>query len=96
MGAFAFNRLTIRKQEAFNNIKIAFPNKSNNWINSILKRTYSVVASNFLEFMALPKSTKSINFRVKGQKILDEAILLGKGTILITAHYGYGNNGALG
>ena len=88
MGAFAFNRLTIRKQEAFNNIKIAFPNKSNNWINSILKRTYSVVASNFLEFMALPKSTKSINFRVKGQKILDEAILLGKGTILITAHYG--------
>ena len=88
LGAFAFNRLTIRKQEAFNNIKKAFPNKSNNWINSILKRTYSLVASNFLEFMALPKSTKSINFRVKGQKILDEAILLGKGTILITAHYG--------
>ena len=34
LGAFAYNRLTIRKKEAFNNIKKAFPNKSNNWINS--------------------------------------------------------------
>ena len=65
LGAFAFNRLTIRKQEAFNNIKKAFPNKSNNWINSILKRTYSLVASNFLEFMALPESTKSINYLLR-------------------------------
>jgi KDO2-lipid IV(A) lauroyltransferase len=88
LGAFAYNRLTIRKQEAFKNIKKAFPDKSNNWVNKVLKKTYRLVASNFLEFLALPVSTKSIKFRVEGQKILDEAIQLGKGTILITAHYG--------
>ena len=88
LGAFAYNRLTIRKQEAFNNIKKAFPDKSNNWVNGILKKTYSLTASNFLEFLAMPVSTKSINFRVEGQQILDEAIELGKGTILVTAHYG--------
>ena len=88
LGAFAYNRLTIRKQEAFNNIKKAFPDKSNNWVNGVLKKTYSLTASNFLEFLAMPVSTKSINFRVEGQQILDEAIQLGKGTILVTAHYG--------
>jgi KDO2-lipid IV(A) lauroyltransferase len=88
LGAFAYNRITIRKKEAFNNIKKAFPDKSNNWVNGILRKNYSLVASNFLEFMAMPKSTESINFRVEGQQILDEAIQFGKGTILVTAHYG--------
>ena len=88
LGAFAYNKISARKNEAFENIKKAFPEKSNKWIKGVLKGTYRLVASNFIEFLALPKSAESINFRIENKRILDEAQAKGKGTILITAHFG--------
>ena len=66
LGAFAYNLLTIRKQEAFNNIKKAFPNKPNNWINNILKRIpilrtiYSAILQMTETFSSKDNNKKSV------------------------------------
>jgi len=57
LGAFAFNRIPIRKELAYNNIKTAFPDKSETWINNVLIGTYRLFFTNFLEFLSLPNHT---------------------------------------
>lgn len=88
LGALAFNYIPIRKKQAFQNIKLAFPNKSDAWIYNVLKGAYRLVGSNFLEFMALPRSYELLNFRIENQHIIDKASQQGKGVLIITGHFG--------
>ena len=88
LGAFAFNCISIRKKLAYNNIKTAFPDKSETWINNVLIGTYRLFFTNFLEFLSLPKSYDSIHFRVKNKHILDKAAKQKKGVIIVTGHFG--------
>ena len=88
LGAFAHNRIPIRRQEAFNNIKRAFSEKSDLWISNTLKSTYRTVCTNFTELLALPHSMQSFNFNIENQHVLDNALKEGKGVILITGHFG--------
>ena len=62
LGAFAYNRLTIRKQEAFNNIKKAFPDKSNNWINNVLKKNLQFSSFKFFRIFGSPCIYKIYKF----------------------------------
>ena len=88
LSGFAYNRIPIRKKQAFNNIKRAFSEKSNMWISNTLKSTYRMVCTNFMEFLALPDSIQSFNFNIKNKHVLDEALKVGKGVILVTGHFG--------
>ena len=65
LGALAFNRIPIRKKQAIQNIKTAFPDKNGAWVNHVLKGSYRLVSTNFMEFLALPKSFDSLNFPAK-------------------------------
>ena len=88
LGAFAFNCIPIRKKLAYNNIKTAFPNNSETWINNVLIGTYRLFFTNFLEFLSLPKLYNSIDFHVKNKHILDKAAEQKKGVIIVTGHFG--------
>ena len=88
LGALAFNRIPIRKKQAIQNIKTAFPDKNSAWVNYVLKGSYRLVSTNFMEFLSLPKSFDSLNFRVENRHIIDEASQQGKGVLIITGHFG--------
>ena len=77
-----------RKNVAIKNIKIAFPECSDLWIANTLKNCYKFFAYNFIQFLALPKSTDSIKIQINGQPALDNAIEQEKGVILISSHFG--------
>ena len=46
----------MRRDLASENIKKAFPEETDAWIDNVLKGTYRLVSSNILEFLALTKS----------------------------------------
>ena len=77
-----------RKKLAKNNIKIAFPNKSEKWIDNTLRNTYKFFVFNFIQFLALPKSMDNIKIEIVGKEIMDNALKKNKGVILISAHFG--------
>ena len=52
LAAFVYNFVPIRKKEAFNNIKTAFPEMNHHWINKQLKGTYQIVINNFIDFLS--------------------------------------------
>ena len=88
LAAFIYNFVPIRKKEAFNNIKTAFPEMNHHWINKQLKGTYQIVINNFIDFLSLPNSYQKIKYKIENQDIFDKAIKKDKGLILLTAHFG--------
>ena len=77
-----------RKNVAIKNIQTAFPKCSDIWVANTLKKCYKFFAYNFIQFLALPKSTDSIKIQINGQPALDNAIEQEKGVILISSHFG--------
>ena len=88
LAAFVYNFVPIRKKEAFNNIKTAFPQMNHHWINKQLKGSYQIVINNFIDFLSLPNSYQKIKYKIENQDIFDKAIKKEKGLILLTAHFG--------
>ena len=88
LAAFVYNFVPIRKKEAFNNIKTAFPDMNYHWINKQLKGTYQIVINNFIDFLSVPNSYQQIKYKIENQDIFDKAIKKDKGLILLTAHFG--------
>ena len=50
LAGFAYKYIPIRKNEAYKNIKLAFPNKNHQWIEQVLKGSYKTVVENFIDF----------------------------------------------
>ena len=83
-----FNYIPKRKDTALKNLKIAFPDKSDEWINTTLKKCYNFFTYNFLQFLAFPFDPNSIEIEVVGRKYLNNAINGNSGTVLVSAHFG--------
>ena len=88
LASIFFNYVPKRKETALKNLKIAFPDKSDEWINTTLKKCYNFFIFNFLQFLAFPFDPNSIEIEVVGEKHLKNAINQKKGTILVSAHFG--------
>ena len=83
-----FNYIPKRKKTALKNLKIAFPDKSDEWINNTLKKCYDFFIFNLLQFLAFPFDPSSIEIKVVGEKHLKNAVNQKKGTVLVSAHFG--------
>ena len=88
IASILFNYIPKRKNTALKNLKIAFPDKSDEWINTTLKKCYSFFTYNFLQFLAFPFEPNSIEIEVVGKKYLNNAINENSGTVLVSAHFG--------
>ena len=88
IASILFNYIPKRKNTALKNLKIAFPDKSDEWINTTLKKCYNFFNYNFLHFLAFPFDPNSIEIEVVGRKYLNNAINGNSGTVLVSAHFG--------
>ena len=101
ISSLLYNHLPIRKKLAKKNIKQAFPEKSDHWVDSTLRSCYQISVHHFLKFISFPKSWNNAKYEIKGLKILDGAMKQNRGVILLAAHFGpwelmgawLGNNG---
>jgi len=88
IASILYHYIPKRKKVATKNLKTAFPEYSDIWIQNTLKKCYKFLSYNFIQFLAFPKSTDSIKIQINGQTALDDALEKGKGAILISAHFG--------
>ena len=78
----------LRSEQAFENIKRAFPTWSKEKILSTLKECYIFFTSNLIEFISTPKSWEGIEINVTGEKVLNEALKKNRGVVFISGHFG--------
>ncbi len=86
-----FYLIPIRKKVVTENLRKAFPEKSEKEIKRIAKKNYESFAITFLEIMAMPGLTEKnvLNFAHSDSlDILEKAADEGKGVFMLTAHFG--------
>ena len=88
LASIFFNYIPKRKKTALKNLKIAFPDESDEWINTTLKKCYNFFIFNFLQFLAFPFDPSSIEIKIVGEEHLKNAVNQKKGTVLVSAHFG--------
>lgn len=90
-GRLFYYVIPIRKKTARNNLKLAFPEKSNKEIKGIIKDCYVNVLTVITEFFYMKKFSiddlKKV-MKVSNAELISEKLKQGKGLILISAHFG--------
>ena len=80
-----------RKNITYNNIKNAFPNKSDEEVNYILKKSYQNLGITLIELLYIKKlDNKDIGKYIEFENIelINEVNSRGKGTLILSGHYG--------
>jgi KDO2-lipid IV(A) lauroyltransferase len=91
LGIIGYYFVPKRKRTAFDNLKHAFPEKSDKEIKHIIKSMAKNLGRNMMEFLRLPKMTDSDMNRYiefEGLENLDKALSQNKGAFILTAHFG--------
>ncbi len=98
LGGFFYCCLPIRKKLVTQNLLRAFPEKSISEIKSLVLKNYISVTTMLFETMCVPKLSKEElqkNLICDKWDLMEEKIKLGKGLILLTAHFGNWEFGAV-
>lgn len=91
LGSFVYSVLRIRRGQVMENLKKAFPEKTEEWRKNIAKNSFQHSAVSFLEFLKSPEYSKEYvdnNVTIIGRKNLDQALKKNKGAILASGHFG--------
>ena len=73
---------------AIENLRIAFPEKDNDWYNTIIKKCYQFYVEEVVDFLSKYAHFDSKKVHLKNVHILDEALKEKKGLILVGGHFG--------
>ena len=90
-GLFFYYLIPIRKKVAYKNIHLAFPEKSDNEIKSIIKGAYINVFTVITEFFYMRKlDDEKLKKLLNPRDIytINEKLKQGKGLVIISAHFG--------
>ena len=88
---FFYYVIPIRKRVAFTNLRVAFPEKSNKEIRTIVKKCYLNILIVLVEFFYLRKLSKNQlgeKFKIVNADLIKERFKTGKGIIFVSAHFG--------
>ncbi len=85
---FFFFILALRKTTALKNLRLAFPDRSEQWYKKTIHACYQSYSWNLIHFIGFPESFLDIQIKVTGREALDEALQQGRGAILVTGHFG--------
>lgn len=99
LALFVFNVLRVRRKIVITNLQQAFPELTESQIIKLAKKNYQSIASTFIEIFKLKSLSEDeikdlITF--EGQELIDEKFNEDKGLILLTAHFGNWELGAIG
>src|SRR4030095_8234173 len=88
--SFFYYILPIRKNVAYTNLKMAFPDKNKKELNRIIKNCYINVLIVIVEFFYMRKFTPrqlSRKFIISNANEMNEKLKYGKGFIFVGAHF---------
>lgn len=91
LGSFIYTFIPIRKTIVLENLCGAFPEKSRGELTRIARATFQNFGQTFIEFLRNPVRSKEETIsRVvfHNEKVLRDSYNAGKGTMLITGHFG--------
>lgn len=95
IGILWFDILRIRRSVALENLKLAFPDKNNDDLKKIARRSLCSMGRGFIEFCHFPFMKDNPNylekFIIEGKEHLEEAIKKKRGVCLLTLHLGNGD-----
>ena len=83
-----FHILKLRKKIALENLRSAFPEKDNNWHNTMIKKCYQFYVEEVVDFLSKYAYCDSEKVHLNNVHILDEALQEEKGVILVSGHFG--------
>ncbi len=76
---------------AYDNLRAAFPGKSDEELKGIIKRLYKNMGRSFTEFLYLPKlplEKLKLIVKARGEENLRAALNKGRGAVVIVSHFG--------
>ncbi len=91
LGVLTYSILGIRKKVVLENLRNAFPDKSDKELNNIALRTYQNFARMTFEYIRFPVMSKESvlsNCTIEGREHLDWVIENGKGGVFVAGHFG--------
>ena len=84
----AFNKIAIRKAHARRHLKMAFPDKSDNYIDYNLRELHRHYGHMFIDALCGTRLIQHGKVTAEGKKQLDSSYNEGKGVILMAGHFG--------
>ncbi len=78
----------IRRQVAVTQLKKVYPDWDQQQLNQVLKGLYRQMGLNIIEEYLLSDSKLNQKSEIKGKENVDQALAMGRGAILATAHFG--------
>jgi len=83
-----FHILKLRRKVVLDNLKKAFPEKSQDWYHKMTSQCYKFYAEDFLEFLSFPRYFDDEKIQFNNLEVLDEALEENRGVLFVSGHFG--------
>lgn len=91
MGEFMYATFGLRRAVTLENLRFAFPGKSSEELDRIARASFRSVGTAFFELLWFPRLTETSLrslFVYENPELIHELLALGKGVIVVAAHFG--------
>ncbi|TDT71421.1 KDO2-lipid IV(A) lauroyltransferase [Hypnocyclicus thermotrophus] len=88
LGKLAYKYINSRREITYKNLKIAFPEKSEEELEKIAKKSFEIIGKTFLAGFWTPNIIETDKVKIKNKKLLDDIYNKNKGVILVGLHMG--------